>query len=132
MMQVMKHILVILLVLSLLSSCSSRDSAKLDSMLSVANSSTSKNLAKIASSSDPKSAAKALLEHKRDQWQRDPIQLAQDLKVAKHDFDSLMNALSGNVKKEVGQKRGATSGTQDLCQIYQAVQEPRHRGFRTG
>ena len=69
--QVMKNILLSLLMFLLLSSCSSRDSAKLDSLLSVANSSTSKNLAKIASSSDPKSAAKALLEHKRDQWQRD-------------------------------------------------------------
>jgi membrane-bound lytic murein transglycosylase C len=108
--QVMKHILVILLLLPLLSSCSSRDSAKLDSMLSVANSSTSKNLAKIASSSDPKSAAKALLEHKRDQWQRDPIQLAQDLKVAKRDFDTLMNTLSGNVKKKWGKKEARLPG----------------------
>jgi len=112
--QVMKHVLVILMVLPLLSSCSSRDSAKLDSMLSVANSSTSKNLAKIASSSDPKSAAKALLEHKRDQWQRDPIQLAQDLKVAKRDFDSLMNALSGNVKKKWGKKEARLPG----CKTY--------------
>jgi membrane-bound lytic murein transglycosylase C len=102
--QVMKHILLILLVLPLLSSCSSRDSAKLDSLLSVANSSTSKNLAKIASSSDPKSAAKALLDHKRDQWQRDPMQLSRDLKVAKRDFDNLMDALSGNVKRNWGKK----------------------------
>jgi len=108
--QVMKHILLILLVLPLLSSCSSRDSAKLDSLLSVANSSTSKNLAKIASSSDPKSATKALLEHKRDQWQRDPMQLSRDLKVAKRDFDNLMNALSGNVKRKWGKKEARLPG----------------------
>jgi membrane-bound lytic murein transglycosylase C len=92
-----------LLVLQL-SSCSSRDSAKLDSLLSVANSSTSKNLAKISSSNDPKAAAKSLLEHKRVQWERDPMQLARDLKVAKHDFDNLMGALSGNVNKKWGKK----------------------------
>lgn len=100
----MKKILFALFLLPVLASCSSRDSAKLDSLLSVANSSTSKNLAKISSSNDPKAAAKSLLEHKRVQWERDPMQLARDLKVAKHDFDNLMGALSGNVKKKWGKK----------------------------
>ena len=101
---VMKDILFALLVLPVLASCSSRDSAKLDSLLSVANSSTSKNIAKISSSNDPKAAAKSLLEHKRVQWERDPMQLARDLKVAKHDFDNLMGALSGNVNRKWGKK----------------------------
>jgi membrane-bound lytic murein transglycosylase C len=100
----MKKIPFAVLVLVLLPSCSSRDSAKLDSLLSVANSSSAKNLSKIASSSDPKASAKSLLEHKRTQWERDPTQLARDLKVAKHDFDNLMDALSGNVKKKWGKK----------------------------
>lgn len=108
--QIMKKALFALSVLLLLASCSSRDSAKLDSLLSVANSSTSKNIAKIASSSDPKAAAKVLLEHKRVQWQRDPMQLARDLKVAKRDFDNLMDALSGNVKKKWGKKEARLPG----------------------
>ena len=88
-----------------LSSCASQDgSVKLDSLLDIANSNSAKNIAKIASSSDPKAATKTLLEHKRDQWKRDPAQLASDLRVAKRDFDRLMAALSGNVKKNWGTK----------------------------
>lgn len=88
-----------------LSSCASQNgSVKLDSLLDIANSNSAKNIAKIASSSDPKAATKTLLEHKRDQWKRDPAQLASDLRVAKRDFDRLMAALSGNVKKNWGTK----------------------------
>ncbi len=91
--------------LSLLSACSSQgNNVKLDSLLDIANSTSAKNLTKIASSSDPKAAAKALLEHKRIQWEHDPEQLARDLKVAKRDFDNLMDTLSGNVKKKWGKK----------------------------
>jgi membrane-bound lytic murein transglycosylase C len=100
----MKNSLIILPVLIALSACSTKDSAKLDSLLSLANSSSAKNLTKIASSSNPTAEAKTLLEHKGDQWKRDPMQLAQDLKVAKHDFDNLMNALSGNVNRQWGKK----------------------------
>jgi len=99
----MKKFLLTVSVLFLVA-CSSRDSAKLESLLNVANSSTSKNITKIASSSDPKAAAKSLLEHKSNQWERDPMQLARDLKTAKRDFDHLMDALSGNVKKNWGKK----------------------------
>ena len=63
----MKKILISLPMLALLSSCSSEGSAKLDSLLSVANSASAKNLTKIAASADPKAAAKALLETKREQ-----------------------------------------------------------------
>lgn len=87
-----------------LSSCSQKGGVKLDSLLDVANSSSGKGLISLASSNDPKVAAKALLEHKRDQWKRDPIQLARDLRVAKRDFDKLMNALSGNVNRNWGAK----------------------------
>ena len=89
----------------LLSACSSQGgSVKLDSLLDVANSTSAKNIAKIASSADPKVAAKSLLEGKRELWERDPAQLIQDIKVAKRDFDNLMNALSGNVQKKWGKK----------------------------
>ena len=88
-----------------LSSCASENGGvKLDSLLDIANSSSARNLSKIASSKDSKAAARTLLEHKRDQWKRDPAQLARDLRVAKGDFDRLMAALSGNVKKNWGSK----------------------------
>jgi membrane-bound lytic murein transglycosylase C len=105
-----KIILSALPFLLLFSSCSTRDSAKLDSLLNVANSASAKNITKIASSSDPKAAAKTLLEYKRAAWERDPTQLVRDLKVAKHDFDNLMNALSGKVQKQWGKKEARLPG----------------------
>jgi membrane-bound lytic murein transglycosylase C len=106
-----RNFLCALPLLLLLSSCSSQGSAKLDSLLSIANSSTAKNITKIASSTDPEAAAKSMLEHKRDQWERDPTQLARDLKVAKSDFDKLMNALSGNVKRKWGKSEMRLPGS---------------------
>ena len=105
-----RNVLFALLAL-VLSSCSSQNGGvKLDSLLDVANSSSARNLVKIASSNDPKAAARAMLEQKREQWKRDPMQLARDLKVAKRDFDNLMNALSGNVKKNWGKKETRLPG----------------------
>lgn len=97
-----RNVLLVFPLLLLLSACSSQGSAKLDSLLSIANSSSAKNITKIASSTDPKTAAKSMLGQKRGQWEHDPMQLARDLKVAQRDFDRLMNALSGNVKKKWG------------------------------
>jgi membrane-bound lytic murein transglycosylase C len=100
-----KIVLFALLALLLLSSCASqKGSVKLDSLLDVANSSSGKNLIALTTNNDPKAAAKALLDHKLDQWERDPMQLARDLRDAKRDFDKLMDALSGNVKKQWGKK----------------------------
>jgi peptidoglycan lytic transglycosylase C len=100
-----RNIPLVLLAALLLSSCSSqKEGMKLDSLLDVANSSSGKSLISLASSKDPNAAAKALLEQKRKQWERNPMQLAQDLKVAKRDFDKLMDALSGNVQKNWGKK----------------------------
>jgi membrane-bound lytic murein transglycosylase C len=94
-----------------LSSCSSQNgSVKLDNLLDIANSSSAKNITKIASSSNPKAATKVLLEQKRDQWKRDPMQLARDLRVAKRDFDRLMAALTGNVKNNWGGKETRLPG----------------------
>lgn len=101
----MMKILFALPLLLLLPSCAAqKDSVKLDSLLDVANSSSGKSLIALATSNDPKVAAKTMLDHKRDQWQRDPMQLARDLRDAKRDFDKLMDALSGNVKKKWGKK----------------------------
>jgi membrane-bound lytic murein transglycosylase C len=108
----MKKLLFALPLLLLLASCASQKSGSvsLDELLSVANSASARNITKIASSSDREAAAKAMLEHKRKQWERDPMQLAQDLKVAKRDFDKLMNALSGNVEKKWGKKETQLPG----------------------
>ncbi len=107
----MKKILISLPMLALLGSCSSGDSAKLDTLLNIANSGSAQNLAKIAASADPKTTAKALLDTKREQWQRDPTQLARDLKVAKRDFDNLMSALTGKVQKKWGKRETRLPGS---------------------
>jgi membrane-bound lytic murein transglycosylase C len=108
----MKKLLLVLPLLLLLSSCASQkgSTVSLDELLSAANSTSARNITKIASSADPEAAAKAMLEHKRKQWERNPMQLAQDLKVAKRDFDKLMNALSGNVEKKWGKKETQLPG----------------------
>jgi membrane-bound lytic murein transglycosylase C len=108
----MKRLLFVLPLLLLLASCAAQKdgSVSLDELLKAANSASAKNITKIASSSNPEAAAKAMLEHKRKQWERDPMQLAQDLKVAKRDFDKLMNALSGNVEKKWGKRETQLPG----------------------
>ena len=88
--------------LLLLSSCSTQGDAKLDNLLNVANTSSGKNLIKVATSKDSKAAAKSILETKRDKWKNDPAQLLRDLREAKRDYEKLKEALSGNVKKKWG------------------------------
>lgn len=90
--------------LLLLSSCTSQGDAKLDSLLNVANSSSGKNLIKVATSKDAKATAKSMLEAKREIWKDDPLQLVRDLREAKRDYEKLQEALSGNVKKKWGKK----------------------------
>jgi len=106
-----KIVLLALLAVFLISSCASKKGGvDLNDLLNVANSASAKNITKIASSADPKATSKALLDYKRKQWERNPMQLAQDLKVAKHDFDRLMNTLSGNVNKNWGKKETQLPG----------------------
>jgi membrane-bound lytic murein transglycosylase C len=106
-----KKVQLALLAIFLMSSCTSQKGGMdLDDLLKVANSASAKNITKIASSADPKATANAMLDYKRKQWERNPLQLAQDLKVAKHDFDRLMNTLSGNVKKNWGKKETQLPG----------------------
>lgn len=91
-------------VLLLLSSCTTRDEAKLESLLNVANSSSGRNIIKIATSKDAKATARSMLEAKREVWKEDPLQLVRDLREAKRDYEKLMEALSGNVKKKWGKR----------------------------
>lgn len=100
-----KKVLFSLPVLLLLSSCVSQDgSVKVDRLLKVANSSTGRNLIQVASSRNAGAAVKTLFANKRDQWARDPLQLARDLREAQRDFEKLMDVLSGNVQKKWGKK----------------------------
>lgn len=101
----MKRVLLTLPALVLLSSCvKSGGEVKLNDLLKAASSNTGKNIIAVASSGDAKAAAKQLLSRKRDQWAHDPIQLARDLRDAQREFGKLMDALTGKVKKEWGQK----------------------------
>ena len=45
-----------------------------------------------------------MLEHKREVWKDDPLQLVRDLREAKRDYEKLREALIGNVKKKWGKK----------------------------
>lgn len=101
----MKKFLLTLPALALLASCvKSGGEVKLDDLLKVAGSTTGKSIISMASSGDAKTAAKQLLAAKRRQWANDPLQLARDLREAQHDFNRLMDALSGKVRKEWGKK----------------------------
>ena len=90
--------------LLLFSSCTTQGEAKLESILNVANSSSGKNLIKVATSNDAKATAKAILETKREEWKNDPTQLIRDLREAKRDYEKLMDVLTGNVNKKWGKK----------------------------
>ncbi len=98
-----KRILLAILALPL-TSCTSQGDAKLDSLISVANTSSAKNVIKVATSKDSRATAKSILDAKREAWKDDPAQLVRDLKEAKRDYDKMVDALSGNVKKKWGKR----------------------------
>ena len=106
-----KTLLITVTFLLLLSSCSSKDQARLDSLLNVAESSSGRSIIKIASSNDAKATAKSMLAARREVWKEDPLQLVRDLREAKRDYERLQQALSGNVKKEWGQKETRLPGS---------------------
>lgn len=76
----------------------------MDNLLHAANSSAGRKVVRVVASGDPKAALKTLAVNKRDQWARDPLKMAQDLRQAQRDFENLMDILSGNVKKKWGKK----------------------------
>lgn len=101
----MKKFLLVLPALALLSSCvKSIGDVKVNDILKAATSNTTKNILTVVSSKDAKTAAVQLLTNKRKQWERNPLQIAQDLRTAQRDFNGLMRILSGKVKKEWGKK----------------------------
>jgi len=107
----MKRILFVLPILVLLSSCSSQGNAKLDSLLKVANSTSAKNLTKIASSTDPKAAAKAMLERKRSQWERDPMQTGQGLESGQARLRQSDERAIRQCERRSGAKGDASAGS---------------------
>ena len=99
------RILFSLPALLLLSSCVSQGgSVKAGNLLDAANSSAGRNIVRVVSSNDPKAALQTLAANKRDQWARDPLQLAHDLRQTQRDFKKLMDILSGKVKEKWGKK----------------------------
>jgi membrane-bound lytic murein transglycosylase C len=88
-----------LFALLLTSGCQSISSA-LNSAEQIASSGTVKTAVDAAVSKDPS----AVLKHRVDAYKTDPAAAIRDLKMVKGDFDRLMGALTGNVKKTWGKK----------------------------
>jgi len=57
-----------------------------------------------ALSGDPKRALEATARQKTESYARDPTAVVRDLEAAKRDFDRLMQALGGNVRRNWGEK----------------------------
>jgi membrane-bound lytic murein transglycosylase C len=88
-----------LLVLLLTTGCQSVSSA-LNSAEKFASSGTVKTAVDVAASKDPS----AVLKHRVEAYKTDPAAAIRDVKMVKGDFDRLMGALTGNVKKTWGKK----------------------------
>jgi len=97
----MRHILLPLAALLLLSSCSSKSTR---SIVSIAGSGTARSIVQIAASASPEAAARALLRRKQASYMRNPLQLASDLKSVQRDFERLMDVLRGNAGKKWGKQ----------------------------
>lgn len=115
-----------------LTSCTTQDSARIDGLLGVANSSSGKNLIRIVSSQDHNAATQALLDRKRTEWERDPMQLVYDLREAKRDYDQLMDALSGKVTKQWGKKETRLPGRKTYVKYNQRYQSRAIVDFERG
>lgn len=85
--------------LFLTAGCENINSA-LNTAEKVASSGTVKTAVDAAFSKDPS----AVLKHRVEAYKTDPAAAIRDLKTVKGDFDRLMGALTGNVKKTWGQK----------------------------
>jgi len=88
-----------LIALFLASGCQSISSA-LNNAEKIASSGTVKTAVDAAVSKDPS----AVLKHRVESYKTDPAAAIRDLKMVKGDFDRLMGALTGNVKKTWGKK----------------------------
>jgi len=85
----MRNFLLALTALLLLASCSSVSTG---------------NVITVATSGNPEAAARTLLRQKKLAYQRNPAQLANDLKNVQRDFEQLMDILRGNAGKKWGKK----------------------------
>jgi len=95
-----RHSLTIALASLLLTTgCESINSA-LNTAEKIASSGTVKTATEVAVSKDPS----AVLKHRAESYKTDPAAVIRDLKTVKGDFDRLMGALTGNVKKTWGKK----------------------------
>jgi membrane-bound lytic murein transglycosylase C len=96
-----RNLILALIALLLLTSCSSRSTR---GIVSVATSGTALTIAQIAASGSPEAAARAMLQRKKLSYARNPLQLAGDLKAVQRDFRQLMDVLQGKAGKKWGKK----------------------------
>lgn len=73
-------------------------------LLTSCSSVSTRNVIDIATSGSPEAAARALLERKKHSYLRNPVQLANDLKGVRRDFEQVMDILRGNAGKKWGKK----------------------------
>ena len=66
-------------------------------------------VASVLLSKDPKQAAKYALLNKKAIYQRNPLQLARDIKTVRNNFKRLVSVLNGNVSKEWGKDEVLTA-----------------------
>jgi len=76
----------------------------LDQTLSVMTSPTSRSIASIARSSDPKIALKESFKSRKSVYESNPNALVQDVRTVKRDYDNLVALLTGKVTKTWGKK----------------------------
>ncbi|MGA9033203.1 MAG: murein transglycosylase domain-containing protein, partial [Sulfuricaulis sp.] len=99
---------VLLLVLSvaLLAGCSTtgNKTPSLDQTLAVMSSPTTRSIASIARSSDPKIVLKESFKSRKSVYESNPYALMQDVRTIKRDYDNLVALLTGKVTKTWGKK----------------------------
>lgn len=86
-------------VLLVLNGCETTDKA-LSTAERVLTSTTGRTVVDIAQGKDPKH----ILKERTDAYQRDPEALIRDLRAVQRDFEAVMTALTGNVRKTWGEK----------------------------
>lgn len=98
----MKHkLLLSLATLLLLTSCSSRQARN---VISAATNGTARTVVGIASSRNAGTAARTILQRKKNAYLRNPLQIASDLQSVQRDFQQLMDILNGKAGKTWGKK----------------------------
>jgi membrane-bound lytic murein transglycosylase C len=87
------------IALPLLGGCETTDRA-LSSAERVLSSTTGRTVVDIAKGKDPKQ----IIKERTDAYQRDPEALIRDIRTVQREFESIMAALTGNVRKTWGEK----------------------------